>query len=203
MEQTSCGTDNSALSTLCHDLRQYAAAGLLLSEVSDHEPAAASDVRLATIHTLFEQIRLVINAATDETAPLRTKLELPEIIDDCVRIARVTTEARITACVMPTATAFGDGVLLRRAVANVLDNAARAAGKNGAVDVDVWDSGDESVIEVTDDGLGFGQAPRGSGRGMSVVATAMRACHGRLEIASGPTPGTTVRMVLPRWRAAS
>jgi signal transduction histidine kinase len=201
MEQTSCGTGNSAVSTLCHDLRQYVAAGLLLSEVSDHEPAAARDARLATIHTLFEQIRLVINAATDETAPPCTKLELPEIIHDCVRIARVTTEARITACVMPTATAFGDGVLLRRAVANVLDNAARAPGKNGAVDV--WDSGDESVIEVTDDGLRFGQAPRGSGRGMSVVATARRACHGRLEIASGPTPGTTVRMVLPRWRAAS
>jgi signal transduction histidine kinase len=151
---------------------------------------------------LFDQIRLLVNAI-EEIHPRRTRLDLPEIVDDCLQIARATPNLDIEARVAPTATAYGDPVLLRRAVANVLDNAARAAGENGTIDVLVSDSGDESVIEVTDNGLGFGQAPRGSGQGMSVVAMAVRACHGRLEMVSGPAPGTTVRMVLPSWRAAS
>jgi chemotaxis protein histidine kinase CheA len=36
-----------------------------------------------------------------------------------------------------------------------------------------------------------------------VVAAAVDACHGRLEIASGPGRGTTVRLTLPTGAVAS
>jgi len=202
MEDTA-RADDSTLSSVCHDLRQYVAAGLVLSQVADAgEPQNDAPVRLSTIHTLFDQIGLLVNAI-GETRPSRTEVHLLEIIDECVQIARATLGLEIDARIAPTATAFGDPVLLRRAVTNVLDNAARAVGENGTIDVLVSDSGDECVIEVTDDGLGFGQTPRGSGQGMSVVASAVFACHGRLELVCGPARGTTIRMVLPSSRVAS
>jgi signal transduction histidine kinase len=57
-----------------------------------------------------------------------------------------------------------------------------------------------AVVEVTDDGDGFGRIPSVSGQGMSIVDQALRTCHGRLEITSGPGPGTTVRMLIPTPR---
>lgn len=206
MEHASCGVEDSRLNRFCHDLRQHVAAGLLLSQlVDDGDLENEAHVRLATIHKLFDDIKQLINAEVGTPGPRRIELDLKEMVGDCVRIARVQPHLEIETRFAPSATAYGDPVLLRRAVTNVLDNAARAAGERGRVAVVVRESGKKSVIEVTDDGVGFGRAPRGSGQGMSVVAMALHACHGRLEIVSGPTGGTTVRLVMPNsnWGIAS
>jgi signal transduction histidine kinase len=186
-----------------HDLRQCVATGLLLSEsarIEDLENEA--HVRLATLHRLFEQIRRLINAEVDDPGPRWTRLNLPDIVDECVRLAVVSPELEI-ASLPPSAAAYGDPVLLRRAITNILDNAARAAGPAGRITVSVFEAGEDSTVEITDDGVGFGRAPRGSGQGLAVIASAVRACRGRLEIVSGPAPGTTVRLVLPKWAVAS
>jgi signal transduction histidine kinase len=196
------GEVEDQLSRFCHDLRQYVATGLLMTGVEDGDPGSEADVRLATIHTLFRQIGLLIDAEVGDTGRRRTSIDLPEIIGDCVQVAR-GRDVEIHARVAPSATAFGDPVLLRRAVTNVLDNAVRAEGGHGCICVEVSVAGDESIIEVTDDGVGFGRGPHGTGQGMSIVALAVETCDGRLEIASGPAPGTTVRMVLPRNGVAS
>jgi signal transduction histidine kinase len=205
VEHASRRVEDSGLNTFCHDLRQHVAAGLLLSQVVkngnlDNE----AHVRLATIHTLFDDIKQLINAEVGEPGPRRNELDLDEIVRDCVRIARVRPNLEIETRFAPSAIAYGDPTLMRRALTNLLDNAARAAGERGRVAVVVRESGDESVIEVIDNGVGFGRAPRGSGQGMSVVAMALHTCHGRLEIVSGPAPGTTVRLVMPNanWGVA-
>jgi signal transduction histidine kinase len=79
----------------------------------------------------------------------------------------------------------------------VLDNATRAAGGAGHIWVALRTGHDVAMLEVTDDGPGFARIPSVSGHGMAIVYEAMRACQGRLEIASGPGPGTTVRMLIP------
>lgn len=189
--------DDGTLSSMRHDLRQFVVAGLLLSQAAEEDdPGDDRRARLATIRSLFEQIKLLVDAI-GETCPPRTRLDIPEIVDDCVEVARATTHLDINARVAPSATTYGDEVMLRRALTNALDNAARAVGDDGRIDVLVSDSGLACTIEVTDNGVGFGQARRGSGEGMSVIAHAVRACRGRLEVVSGPAPGTTVRMVLP------
>ena len=58
----------------------------------------------------------------------------------------------------------------------------------------------QAVVEVSDDGPGFGRIEHGTGQGLSVISSAVRACDGRLEITSGPGPGTAVRVTLPRHR---
>jgi signal transduction histidine kinase len=187
-----------------HDLRQCVATGLLLSQVTDAEDLEnEAQVRLATIRRVFEQIRGLINAEDGDPEPRWTKLDLAEIVDECVRIARFTPEVKFEATLAKGAVAYGDPVLLRRAVTNLLDNAARAAGPTGHVSVVLSETRSGSALEVSDDGVGFGRAPRGSGQGLAVVAAAVRACRGRLEIVSGPGPGTTVRLVLPKCAIAS
>jgi signal transduction histidine kinase len=206
VEHTSYGVEDPRLNRFCHDLRQHVATGLLLSQIAeDGDLENEAHVRLATIHKLFEDMKHLINAEVGTPGPRHVEVDLNEMVCDCVRIARVRSNLEIETRFAPSATAYGDPPLLRRAVTNVLDNAARAAGERGRVDVVVRESGEKSVIEVTDDGVGFGCAPRGSGHGMSVVALALHACHGRLEIVSGPAPGTTVRLVMPRsnWVVAS
>ncbi len=88
--------------------------------------------------------------------------------------------------------------LLRRAVLNVLNNGARAAGVGGRVRVEVGRHGNDAWLEVSDDGAGFGRIPAVSGIGMGVIEAAARSAGGSLEIYSGPTPGTRVRLRLPR-----
>jgi signal transduction histidine kinase len=191
------------LGRFLHDLRQLINAGLLLSGHAVNS-GRDSDVEacLATIHAVFEQLNLLVDAEAGGGSPRRTRVDLSGIVGACVQVAR-RGNTEITTWYSPRATAVGDPTLLRRAVANVLDNAVRATGNGGTVSVHVSVAGDDSIIEVSDDGIGFGRGPRGTGQGMSVVALAVAACQGRLEIATGPSPGTTVRMVLPRHGAAS
>jgi len=66
----------------------------------------------------------------------------------------------------------------------------------------VGTAGDEAWIQVTDDGPGFGRIEHGTGQGLAVITSAVRACHGRLEITSGPGPGTAVRVTFPRQHHA-
>lgn len=198
---TSTGVENR-LHRFCHDLRQLVVSGLLLSSRPECDSCAHDlAVRLGTIHALLQEINVLIDTELAGGAE-RQPIDLPSVIEDCLRFAR-RGETEIHAQIVPDATAFGDAVLLRRAVTNVLDNAVRAAGEQGSIDVRVEVVGEDSVIEVADDGVGFGRGPHGTGQGMSVVASAIEDCQGRLEIVSGPARGTTVRMVLPRHREAS
>jgi signal transduction histidine kinase len=186
------------LMTLCHDLRQYVATGLLMSDLDgDSSLTQEVEARFAALHSLFHQIGLIIDAEVSDSTSPRSRIDLREVVGECVEVVRLRHQ-RVRASLAPAASAFGDAVLVRRAVANVLDNAVRAAGDEGSVEVRLRTEDGDSLIEVVDDGTGFGRGPRGTGQGLSVVAMAVETCRGRLEIISGPGPGTTVRMVLPR-----
>lgn len=86
-----------------------------------------------------------------------------------------------------------------RALSNVVDNAVRAAGPGGHVRIDVRRSTltDETVIAVTDDGPGFGNAPGGlAGLGLRVTTSLLATCGGRL-VRCDDSDGTTVELVFP------
>lgn len=183
---------------LFHDLRQCIAAGRMLAEPADDDEADLHE-RLKAVQGVFEEIEGLIGQAEDDRLQ-SARVDLVWIVDECVRIARLASTVPIETQYAHRARACGDPVMLRRAVANVLDNAARAAGTGGRVRVAVREHGEESCVEVADDGVGFARIGSVSGQGMSVVDAAVRGAGGRLEIASGPGPGTTVRLRLPAPR---
>lgn len=192
--------DESALVQLRHDLRQYVAAGVLLTlQPGDEllEPEIRS--RLRRINQLFSRMReLTDTPPAAEAPPERTPpVDLVELVDECVSVTRLRRDVPLDLSGDRRVEAAVDPVMIRRAVNNVLDNATRAAGEGGQVRVGVHRLPGQAVVEVTDDGNGFGRIPSVSGHGMSIVDQALRSCHGRLEISSGPGPGTTVRMLIP------
>ena len=184
MGNATSGSDDRALVQLVHDMRQYVAAGILLSgSPGASAPGSEEAERLARIHDVF--------------------LRMDELTArPCVSFARMTHDIPFDVETAQAVEASCDPVLLRRAVANVLDNATRAAGDSGKVRVSVQSLPGEALVEVSDEGNGFGRIPSVSGQGMSIVDEALRSCRGSLEIYSGPGPGTTVRMRIPALQDA-
>jgi signal transduction histidine kinase len=188
---------NGELEQLRHDLKQYVAVGVLLTQVTNEESLDA-DVR-----ERFERLSQVFLRMEELTrSPLRSTadgwlVDLVDLVDECVSFARMTHDVPLDVSSTRPIRAVCDPVLLRRAVSNVLDNATRAAGRGGTVRVRVDSLPGEALVEVRDDGNGFGRIPSVSGHGMSIVDQALRACQGSLQIISGPGPGTIVRMHIP------
>ncbi len=88
---------------------------------------------------------------------------------------------------------------LRRALANVLANATHAAGPHGHVQITERFNGDTEVIEIIDDGPGFGFAAAGGGTGIGLRITRemLAECGGRMEVGRLTSGQTLVRLLLP------
>jgi signal transduction histidine kinase len=185
---------------LCHDLRQYVAAGLLLSEPADGLEGEAGPARLSVLHQQFEAIADLLDL---EQAPTRRigGVNLTQLAGECAEVVRLTYRVPVVFDRPARVVVAADQALLRRAIGNLLDNACRAAGGTGRVQLRVDEADGEAYVEVSDDGPGFGAAGSGTGYGLQVVAAAARACDGRIEISSGPYSGTTVRLCLPAGHA--
>ena len=188
------------LATLCHDLRQCVTAGLLLSQLpKDNVLDSETKRRFELIkQTLTHAGELLERAATVEDPAKHWVLDLTELVEECASVAEFSHKVRLEREVSEPALVCGDPLLLHRAIDNMIDNAGRAAGESGDIVIRVGAAGDTAWIEVSDEGPGFGRIEHGTGQGLSVITSAVRACDGRLEITSGPGPGTAVRVTLPR-----
>jgi len=82
-------------------------------------------------------------------------------------------------------------------VANVLDNATRAAGPGGTVTVEIVRRKGGVVLSVEDNGPGFGKIPSGAGLGLSAVARNVVKHGGKMEFGSGGGGGARVSLWLP------
>jgi len=111
-------------------------------------------------------------------------------------------------------TVKGDPVMLRRALANLVDNALKFTPRGGEVSVTVAKAGAEIVFTVRDSGPGIAKEdlPRiwdrfyrsdrsrsthGMGLGLSFVQATAKSHGGRVECESSPGCGATFRVFLP------
>ena len=187
-----------ASARLCHDVRQYVAAGLLLSTSSSgHEFPGQGQMDL--IHQQFAAIAELLDAESD-TRRRTGVVNLTRLVSECSDVVRLTHRVPVVTESTTHVLVHGDQAMLRRAVVNMLDNACRAAGASGTVTVRVQANDEGAAVEVCDDGPGFGAVSSGTGHGLQIVAAAVRACQGRMEITSGPSAGTSVRLLLPALR---
>lgn len=128
-------------------------------------------------------------------------------------VLRAGAEDRVVYGRLDSATVRGDVLALRRAFANVIENAARYS--DGDIRIDVTREADRVVIRVADQGRGIhpedleivtasGQRGRladpddgGSGIGLASVAASIEEHRGTLSIDSEVDVGTTVTITLP------
>jgi signal transduction histidine kinase len=191
--------DTRALRGLLHDL------GHEMSTLAFLVEAVRGDLRLPEDSTyrlellslemtrLLDIIREGLQAGDAPPEPVRVR----EVAVQLTRLAQMAYQADVVLVPGPEATAVINPVLLWRVLSNVVDNAARAAGAAGRVTLAIRHE-DATIIEVTDDGPGFGAAPRGQASlGLDVVTSLLASSGGTLEVASPAAGGTTVRMRLP------
>jgi signal transduction histidine kinase len=101
---------------------------------------------------------------------------------------------------------------LEQVFINLVDNALHAVGERGTIRIEIASSKTEAIITISDDGLGMTPevqrralepffttraAGEGSGLGLSIVSSIVRAHRGRLELTSGVAVGTRVVLGWP------
>ena len=149
----------------------------------------------------------------------RAATYLDDIVSDAVSAFGTVARRRdvmLTLAHYDEAPVIGSGVLLRRLVAALIDNAIKYTPAGGHVTVSVRVEGEEVRVEVADTGIGIATdalprvfdrfyrseraraAAQGTGLGLPIARWIAEAHGGRLAITSTLNAGTTVIVVMPR-----
>ena len=191
-----------------HDMRQSLAITLALAAAALTEPdlPAAAQHRLGQIieqaEWLSDMIRDCLTTQREEPhetgTPCHDLADMVRVAGEVIEAVCLTWTGDITLAAPPGPVwCMVDPVLLRRAVANVLDNAARAAGPTGAVGVEIQRCDNAVMLAVEDSGPGFGEIPGGAGLGLTAVARNVIKFGGRIEYGCGARGGARVSLWFP------
>jgi C4-dicarboxylate-specific signal transduction histidine kinase len=194
------------LREVCHDIRQPIAAVLALAGAAlTTNPPEDTRHLLRQIVGLAEWQSEVIESWLEASArgspPGAGHADVVRIVSDVMAAERLTWPGNLT-LVWPSEPLFTrlQPVTLRRMAANLLANATRAAGPDGAVTIEVARHDGRILLMVEDDGPGFGWLPPGWGLGLCAAARQAAQHEGRLECGRGRLGGARVSLWLP-WAA--
>ena len=142
-----------------------------------------------------------------EDAAAVGEISLRSLAGQVTQLARVAHEAAVTLRPGPEVKVRASPVLLWRVLTNVVDNAARAAGPGGRVELTVAmlaQPPPRALLEVLDNGPGFGHGPPGAASlGLGVVTSLLESCGGSMEVEAPADGGALVRLVIPGEPAAT
>lgn len=186
---------------LCHDLRQHVAAALMLAADRPGDETLPDAVR-HRLGLVVDELRAVSQVLSAESSPHVQVVDLASLAGDCVRTASSAHGIRVHLVVEALPMLLMEPTSVRRAINNLLDNAARAT-PSGCVEVVVRNHRGYGALEVHDDGLGFGTIPARSGWGLTQVRATMDAHGGLLERGVSRAGGTMMRLSLPMHRVTS
>jgi len=142
-----------------------------------------------------------------EDAAAVGEVSLRSLAGQVTQLARVAHEAAVTLRPGPEVQVRASPVLLWRVLTNVVDNAARAAGPGGRVEITVAmlaEPPPRALLEVLDNGPGFGHGPPGAASlGLGVVTSLLESCGGSMAVETPADGGALVRLVIPAEPAAT
>ena len=186
-----------------HDLRQPIATVLALASAALADEPAPERIqrRLEQIAAEAHWLSKIIQDMLQEPGIRPAAgVDILTLVRDTVRSEQLTCAPQIVLR-QPGQTpryVMVDSTRLRRALANVLANATRAAGPGGHVTLTEQADGTTEVIEVVDDGPGFGSAAGGgTGIGLQITGQILAECGGRMETGRLQSGHTLVRLLLP------
>jgi signal transduction histidine kinase len=195
-------SDTDGLREMCHDMRQPVASIIVLADAALTEPAIPSDVRVR-LDLIREQAEWLGDLLQDLLEPQGAKAsnaksqDLTRIACDVVQSEQATYRGDLRLQWSGgNASVRGNAIELRRAVANLLSNATRAAGPDGTVVVELHRMEEHVVLTVDDDGPGFGLIRRGVGLGLRGVARSLKSCGGHIEYGRSDLGGARAILVL-------
>ena len=188
-----------------HDLRQPVAAVLAAASAALADPQLPDRVRrcLEQIEAQAQWISKIIQDMLTglAAAPSAEPVDIARLVRDAVDSERLTCTQLIGLHQPDQAPRYVMAMetRLRRAVANVVANATHAAGPHGHVQLTEQVNGGTEVIEIIDDGPGFGSTTAGGGTGIGLRITQemLGECGGRIEVDRLASGQTLVRLLLP------
>jgi signal transduction histidine kinase len=169
----------------------------------------------------LRRLNLHVAELLDYAKPVRLaaeKLEPLDVVDEAARaVAPLFSERAVSVTVEhadAVASVLADAQRMRQVLINLLDNAARASSRGGAVVVRTRDADDGRVaVEIADSGKGieaadlprifepfFTTRPDGTGLGLAIVHKLVKAHHGEIQVRSTPGKGSTFTVLLPAAR---
>jgi signal transduction histidine kinase len=191
--------DFSIVRELLHDaLHELAAINTLASAVEAEESCSREAVdRLQRIQRQTVAVAGVLREvflSRLERSPVNVRDLLDEIAHTVPSSVRVSVRVEDNAPELM----LTDQGRLRRVVRNLVDNAARAAGPEGVVEVSVATSREGLVIAVDDSGPGFGHGSPGLGSlGLQIVTRLVAESGGTVSAGRSHLGGARVQVSLP------
>ena len=121
------------------------------------------------------------------------------LLRQLVAQSRAAEGARVVLADGPPVELCIDPTILWRILANILGNAIRAAGSDGTVEVTATAGENQVMIDIADDGPGFGAGPPGKASlGLTTVAELTKACGAETRIHSREPAGTRIELIFSR-----
>jgi two-component system OmpR family sensor kinase len=209
-----------------HELRTPLAAVSAYAELFDRGASSRPD----DLGRVFSGIRsetdrmghlvddLLLLARLDEGRPLAHEpVELLDVATEAVDAARAVGPAwPVTLQASGPVTVIGDAARLRQVLDNLLSNSRAHTPEGTSVVLEIGTEGNDAVIEVRDDGPGFGdqntervferffradparsRSSGGTGLGLSIVGAIVTAHHGTVAAADVPSGGASITLRLP------
>jgi signal transduction histidine kinase len=185
---------------LRHDIRQSLAslralAVLLEAQVAE-DPSVAERLRLMC-NEVDWIADLVSAAGSDDSTQDFSVVDVGELVESTCSSVSVSAGCDVHVVSEPAVMALTDGLALRRSVRNLVDNAVRAAGPRGQVEVVVRREGSRAVLDVSDDGPGFGRMPAQQGLGLVTVRRFASRVRGSLDVGRSAFGGARLTLSMP------
>lgn len=193
------GTETASLRALFHDMTNQLVTFSCMLEAVDADAGMAAGTR-AQVTTMRAQTSRMLAVLRDSVDP-HMRPAMVEVRGLVREVAVVANTRRLA-----TVTAHSDGerwlrthpAALWRVLANVVDNAVRAAGADGHVSVTVRDEPLATLVEVVDDGPGFGNAASGTASlGLHIAANLVERCCGNIAVLPADPHGVRVVLEFP------
>lgn len=194
------GGEIDTIRALLHDLRQPLAAILMLAGTEAGDMSRKLEVITGQARWLADLVETVLSeAAGDDVA----STDIAPLVEGVVARASTTAECDVTLEGPDALEVWARPVALSRAVACVLDNAIRAAGRHGRVFVRMYTDIDGAHISVTDDGPGLGKVAGRTSLGLTTTRAMVAACQGSFGLRSGESGGAVADICLTGARLRS
>lgn len=159
----------------------------------------ATEARLALLEQEIDRLSDLVGACTASPGPAQVAdeiVDLRELLGDVVAGRDAASPGTVVLCPGPSLLVRLERHTMRRLVTNLVDNAVRASGPTGLVEVGL-DGTVDPVVRVADDGPGPGRGPKGdNGLGLAIVRTLARRLAADVTLRPRAGGGAVAEIVL-------
>jgi heavy metal sensor kinase len=167
--------------------------------------------------SLVDRLLTLSRAETGQARAVLAPIDLVAFAEDAAAHLGVLAEEKGQTVVVEAVgrpRALADGVALRHALINLVDNAIKFGPSSGRIRIVVRAAGDRAIVDVIDSGPGVPAEARarifdrfyrvdggeagGTGLGLSIARGAIESSGGHLTLETSSLQGSTFRITLPR-----